>query len=650
AVAAALVGVLLTLVRPWWTRPPEASRHLPVPLAMDGAEFWRVPFMPRQFDFSPDGERIVFAGTNLISIWERKTRTNRRLELRGMGDWKIAGVRGAIAMPRWAPDSRQFVYQAVKSVGGSVDGPILAYALLLVNADTGAAKQIGPDLPEPERATGVCWRPDGTAVTYVFQPRRLMTLSLNGERSLWKDSDLSGAHAVRLGDYSPDGAWLLVSTGNERSDETEDRDIWAMPHLGGASKRLTQGARIDAYPTWGPDGETVYFVSAGGRRESTWGLWKVRVDHKTRLPKGPGTEVFVRKGSRFLHPKFVAGGRTLAYAVAEPKTEVWISGSDAMENGTIAVRGQDPVLSPDGQTIYFVGERPDQEGVFAINRSGGTGSLRKITDLTPLLMGLTSSGLSLSPDGQLLALFGYDGKRHGVFVTPTGGGEPRLIEELPAKDGAVPVWSPDGNWLAYAVDKQLVRTSRDGRVRETLATLPRWQGWSVRWSPDGAHIAAFASAIADKSSEDCGVYVVALADKTLRKLTPDTENQWKEGLEWHPGSEYLTYMIYGPERFSAQTRRAWLDGRPTDLMFDQPDHWDYLGVWAPDGRRFFFTSSEKKPNKELIHLYDAQTTQITHGHWDGGIHALPRWSRDGRMAVWAIGETQRYFELIEDFQ
>lgn len=96
----------------------------------------------------------------------------------------------------------------------------------------------------------------------------------------------------------------------------------------------------------------------------------------------------MRNGSKFLHPKFVAGGRTLAYAVMEPKTDVWVGESDAFESdaldkGTIAVRGLDPVLSPDGRTVYFVGERPDQQGVFAINRSGDKGSLRKITDLKP---------------------------------------------------------------------------------------------------------------------------------------------------------------------------------------------------------------------------------------------------------------------------
>lgn len=87
--------------------------------------------------------------------------------------------------------------------------------------------------------------------------------------------------------------------------------------------------------------------------------------------------------------------------------------------------------------------------------------------------------------------------------------------------------------------------------------------------------------------------------------------------------------------------------RPTDLMIQQPDHWDYVGVWAADGRRFFFDSAANKRGEKRIHLYDSETKQITHDLRDG---LLPNWSRDGRTAVWTIPETVRYFEMIEDFR
>lgn len=360
AIAAAVLALLGGLI--WNARRgiPAATRPLPDRLAVDGATFWRLPFFPRQFDFSPDGERIVFGATNQISIWERTTRITRRLELRDQGQWKIAGVRGAVSMPRWAPDSRRFMFQAVRTIGGTPDDPVLNFAFMLVDAQTGEMRQIGSEMPEAERADELCWRPDGRAVTYEVKPRQLVTLSLEGERTAWKEFDLAGAQALRLGSYSPDGAWALVATGGPRPDEPQDRDLWAISHLGGTAKRLIQRPGIDAFPTWGPDGESIWFVSTDNpdSNHSTWGIWKLPIDPKTMTPKAPAAEFLARSGVKFLHPKFVDAGRKLAYAVEEPKTDIWVSAADAMEAGSIVARGADPIPSPDGQIIYFVASAP----------------------------------------------------------------------------------------------------------------------------------------------------------------------------------------------------------------------------------------------------------------------------------------------------
>lgn len=255
--------------------------------------------------------------------------------------------------------------------------------------------------------------------------------------------------------------------------------------------------------------------------------------------------------------------------------------------------------------------------------------------------------MSLSPDGQWLAFLGDDGSKRGIFAVSTVGGAPRLLEEIGKGISVVAVWSPDGNWLAYARGRELIRTSRDGRVRETLAALSRWHEWSVRWSPDGTHLAAFGSTVEDRTSEDCGVYVVRVADKVLRKITPDSEPQWKEGLEWHPGREFLTYMIYGPGPRGSQIRHAYRDCRPSELMIQQPRHWDYLGIWTPDGLRYIFNSSEMKPNKASMHLYHAPTREIAHRFMEDKMNWLPRWSWDGKTAAWANQETQRYFEELK---
>ncbi|MSU36887.1 MAG: hypothetical protein EXS36_17680 [Pedosphaera sp.] len=123
---------------------------------------------------------MVFSRIGAVSIWEAKTRITRRLELVRIGDWKPANG-GLIALARWAPDSRRFVFQAQRVIGGTEEEPILVYVFFLVNTDTGETRQIGAGFPEAEKVNDLCWRPDGEAITCVVSMRSLMTLSLNGE-------------------------------------------------------------------------------------------------------------------------------------------------------------------------------------------------------------------------------------------------------------------------------------------------------------------------------------------------------------------------------------------------------------------------------------------------------------------------------------
>jgi len=63
-----------------------------------------------------------------------------------LGSVTMAPAAGAIVtLPKWAPDSHQFVIRAQRRAGGSQDAPIWTNALFLVNAGSGAARRFGPD-------------------------------------------------------------------------------------------------------------------------------------------------------------------------------------------------------------------------------------------------------------------------------------------------------------------------------------------------------------------------------------------------------------------------------------------------------------------------------------------------------------------------
>ncbi len=640
ALAAGVVLALVAGVR--WLTPDAAPPGALASRTLAVERTWPM------FDISPDGERIAFRRPAGLLIWERKTSTTRPLEIHGADGWLNPGVSGPFGIPRWAPDNRHLAFMPAKQIGGTEDGPTNAYATFLIDTHTGEARKLGPDLAEAERLLDWCWQPDGQGLTCVTKERKFFTLLLTGERIPWRGSNLPANNFVQVGGYSRDGKWLAVATDHELA-KWQERDVWLVPHLGGQAVRLTDLPGFDAAPTWGPDGESVYFVSDDGSpRSPTRGIWKLRINLRNGNPRGPAQEVFTKKGQQLGRPKFVAEGKTLVYLVTGPDTRVWAADASDLSRTNSPTRGQDPVLSPDGGTIYFTGETPEQQGVFAIDRNGRA-LPRKLGDIVPLVGNFPRSFLQVSPDGSLLALPGFAGRQLGLFLVPTTNGPARLIESIPDHRVVSPVWSPDGQWLAYALGKELRRVSRDLKTREVLATLHDWDGWNVRWSPDGKHIAALGYGPPETRRQSDGnhVFAVSVADRRLRQLTPDSEGIYKEGLEWHPDSRRLTYFHYGPEKYSAKLKWAFLDrpGQPEEML-DQGGHWDYLGVWAPDGRHFHFTSSPDNNDHPNIHVFDADTKQVIHGLRNGN---RPEWSRDGRTMVWAAGETKRYFEEIEDF-
>jgi Tol biopolymer transport system component len=308
-----------------------------------------------------------------------------------------------------------------------------------------------------------------------------------------------------------------------------------------------------------------------------------------------------------------------------------------------------PELSPDGQTIYYVNDTRGEEGIYAVPRQGG--APRRLTETLPASGGRLRS-FDLSGDGRTLAYVTKLGEQSSLFTLPASGGEPHLLVKIDRKGGVVPQWSPDGSQLAYADGKGLyVIPAAGGQPRE-IAHLDRgWEEWTVRWSPDGKSLAAFCRDMYDTPNPgpQNAVFVVPASGGKLRQLTPDVE--YKEGLEWHPDGKRLTYHV---SRYVSETRQVYLDGRPQSLLFDAPDMWDYVGIWAPDGRRFFFMAfmADEVPGMPGYGtcVYDEAFGKVTLVSGPVEDVGLPRWSRDGKtMAWWATRSTSRQTWIMENF-
>ena len=250
----------------------------------------------------------------------------------------------------------------------------------------------------------------------------------------------AGAYTVGAGGYAA-GA---DRAGRQRPHGVRsDGDIWVMKPDGTARKQLTSGPTDDQGPTWSRDGTRLAYWSQdaeAGRAE----LINVAADGSDP------TVVTTVEGDHELHPAdWSPDGTQLAFTTCprtdQPSCELLAAAADGSGTDSLA----EPSIatwtirwSPDGSLVAFGGSRDDeQRSVRVISPEDGT---ERELGLLTNREDAAFSGLEWSPDGQKIVTQGGD-VQPGIWVIPVEGGAGIRL----ADDGIFPVWSPDGESVAY---------------------------------------------------------------------------------------------------------------------------------------------------------------------------------------------------------
>ena len=152
-------------------------------------------------------------------------------------------------------------------------------------------------------------------------------------------------------------------------------------------------------------------------------------------------------------------------------------------------------FSPDGNYLFFVRQEPGVAAATLYRISSLGGEPQKIHD------GVYSS-VSFSPDGQRMAYMGVDTTLTQIQWTTSrmDGSDARILKTTrpPVITTTDPVWSPDGKWIAAAVNNPSpsgyrgapVLMPANGGAERTLGPA-RWQAiLSLAWTPDSKALLA----------------------------------------------------------------------------------------------------------------------------------------------------------------
>jgi Tol biopolymer transport system component len=386
-----------------------------------------------------------------------------------------------------------------------------------------------------------------------------------------------------------------------KSDGTDERKLVSLP-----------GALW--WPRWSPDGGRLR-LSLTDNETGLSSIWEVSAEGKTPHPLLPGWNRppaeccgnWTPDGKYFVFQS-TCNGKTEIWAIRERGNLLEKRPGQPVQLTTGQMNSLAPVASPDGKTLYVIGEQLRGELVRYDSKS---------RQWAPYLSGTSAEQVDFSRDGRWVAYVAFP---EGTLWRSRIDGSERLQLTLPPIVPPCLAGLPTANEFFDAAPGKPWRihlvSAEGGRPEAPLAD--QHNQMDATWSPDGSSLVfSYFPWLETASSGVVAVYTLDLRTHKIAKL-PGSDGFW--GARWSPNGRYIAARILGPGLvlfdFTTQTWVQLVKGAAGFLNWSKDGQYVYYMLRGSEAAIWRVRVSDHGV-EQVASLKDVRQTGWRAGVWTG---------------------------------